>query len=249
MRFKARLKSLVERSDTRSGHIFDLFVQALILMSVVAFTVGTLPTLSPETRTTLRSIEVVTVILFSAEYLLRFWVADRKLAYMLSPFGIIDLAAILPFYITTGLDLRALRSLRFLRLLRLLKLARYSAAVRRFHKAFYLVREELALYFTFSCLLMYLAGVGIYYFERTAQPETFASVFHSLWWALETLTTVGYGDIYPVTIGGKLFTFFVLMIGLGVVAVPAGLVASALSEARRLERENGGGEATPSMPR
>jgi len=87
----------------------------------------------------------------------------------------------------------------------------------------------------FGCIamiLLYLSAVGIYYFENAAQPEKFKSIFHSLWWALATLTTVGYGDIYPVTAGGQFFTFFVLMLGLGVVAVPTGLIASALSQAR-----------------
>jgi voltage-gated potassium channel len=84
-------------------------------------------------------------------------------------------------------------------------------------------------------MLLYFSAVGIYYFENDAQPEKFASVFHSLWWSVATLTTVGYGDIYPVTVGGKVFTFLVLLIGLGIVSVPAGLVASALSKARQLE--------------
>ena len=86
-------------------------------------------------------------------------------------------------------------------------------------------------------ILLYLAAVGIYYFENPAQPEQFASVFHSLWWAVTTLTTVGYGDVYPVTVGGRVFTFLVLMLGLGVVSVPAGSVASALGKARELEED------------
>ena len=85
-------------------------------------------------------------------------------------------------------------------------------------------------------ILLYLPAVGIYFFENIAQPEQFKSIFHSLWWAVCTLTTVGYGDVFPITIGGQIFTFIVLMIGLGVVAVPAGLVASALSQARREEK-------------
>ena len=89
-------------------------------------------------------------------------------------------------------------------------------------------------------MLLYLSAVGIYYFENTAQPDVFSSVFHSLWWAVATLTTVGYGDIYPITVGGRIFTFLILMIGLGVVAVPAGLLASALSKVRmeNQEKEN-----------
>ncbi len=86
-----------------------------------------------------------------------------------------------------------------------------------------------------ALILLYLSAVGIYYFENTVQPEQFKSIPHSLWWAVVTLTTVGYGDIYPVTAGGRIFTFFVLMLGLGVVAVPTGLVSSALSQARSEE--------------
>ena len=78
--------------------------------------------------------------------------------------------------------------------------------------------------------LLYISAVGIYYFENPAQPEVFKSVFHSLWWAVETFTTVGYGDICPVTVGGKVFSFFMLMLGLGIIAVPSGLIASALSK-------------------
>ena len=84
-------------------------------------------------------------------------------------------------------------------------------------------------------MLIYPSAVGIYYFENEAQPEIFVSVFHSLWWSVVTLTTVGYGDVYPVTTGGKVFTFVVLIVGLGIVSVPAGLVASALSKAREME--------------
>jgi voltage-gated potassium channel len=120
-------------------------------------------------------------------------------------------------------------------LIRILKLARYSDAILRFHRAFLIAKEEILLFFFVTVIVLYLAGVGIYYFENEAQPEAFSSVFHSLWWAVATLTTVGYGDIYPVTAGGKFFTFIVLLIGLGIVSVPAGLVASALSKAREIE--------------
>lgn len=235
------IKTVIEQTDTRAGRLFDLFIQALIVLSLVSFSIETLPALSAQTREMLRTIEIVTVAIFTVEYLLRIAVADRGLGYILSFFGIVDLVAILPFYIASGVDLRGVRAFRLLRLFRIFKLVRYSEAVRRFHRAFLIAREEVVLFFFAACLLLFVAGVGIYYFENSAQPEAYASIFHSLWWAVATLTTVGYGDIYPITVGGKVFTFMVLIIGLGVVAVPAGLVASALGEARRLEQKDGKG--------
>jgi voltage-gated potassium channel len=134
-----------------------------------------------------------------------------------------------------GVDLRSIRTFRLLRLFRIFKLARYSAAIRRFHVAIRIAKEEIVLFLGATLILLYLAAVGIYYFESDAQPEKFGSVFHSLWWAVVTLTTVGYGDVYPITVGGRIFTFLILVIGLGVISVPAGLVASALAKARQLE--------------
>ena len=167
-------------------------------------------------------------------------------ATLFSFFGIIDLVSILPFYLSTGIDLRSLRAFRLLRLFRLLKLARYSAAMQRFHRAFIIAREELILFGACALIVLYLSAVGIYYFENPVQPDHFASVFHSLWWATCTLTTVGYGDVNPIIPGGRIFTFFILIIGLGIVAVPTGLFASALSKAREQESRTAKG-APPQM--
>jgi len=229
------IKQIIEESDTKLGKTFDLFIQAIIILSLISFSIETLPDLSNKTRTILRRIEVFTVAIFTIEYIGRVIVATKKRAFIFSFFGIIDLLAILPFYLTTGLDLRSLRAFRLLRLIRILKLARYSAAVQRIHRAFIIAKEELVLFMFTAFIILFLAGVGIYYFENPAQPEAFCSISHSLWWAVATLTTVGYGDIYPITFGGKLFTFFVLIIGLGLVSVPAGLIASALSKAREMD--------------
>jgi voltage-gated potassium channel len=229
------LKQIIERSDNPLGRAFDLFIQTLIVLSLISFSIETLPNLSDTVQPWFRCFEVASVIVFSIEYFLRVLVATPRRAYVLSFFGIVDLAAILPFYIGTGIDLRSIRSLRLLRLFRILKLARYSAAVRRFHVALNIAKEEIVLFLAATVILLYLAAVGIYYFESEAQPEQFGSIFHSLWWAVATLTTVGYGDVYPITVGGRLFTFVILLIGLGVISVPAGLVASALAKARQLE--------------
>ncbi|TWT88734.1 Cyclic nucleotide-gated potassium channel [Pseudobythopirellula maris] len=232
---KESLRVIVERSDTAAGRAFDLAVQSVILVSLVAYSLETLPGLSPWARQTLGAIETATTMLFVAEYGLRLAVAQRPLAYAGSFFGVIDLLAFLPSLLSLGFDARALRALRLLRLFRLLKLARYNAAVRRLHLALRIAWEELVLFFCGATILLYLAAVGIHHFEHEAQPEAFASVFHALWWAVATLTTVGYGDVVPVTSGGRAFTFLVLVGGLGVVATPAGLVASALSKAREIE--------------
>lgn len=230
-----KLKDVIEKSDTLAGRAFDYFIQGLIVFSLLTFAFGTLPDLKPQTRSVLHWIEVVTVAIFTTEYLLRILVADRKLGYIFSFFGLIDLAAILPFYVATGLDLRSIRVIRLFRLFRTLKIIRYNKALQRFHRALIIAREELFLFAFAACILLYLSSVGIYYFENPKQPEAFASVFHSMWWAVCTLTTVGYGDVYPITAGGRIFTFFVLMIGLGLISVPAGIVASVLGKARQEE--------------
>ena len=179
----------------------------------------------------------MTVSIFTAEYIVRLVVADNKTQFATSFFGVIDLLAILPFFLSFGVDLRSIRAFRLLRLFRMFKLIRYSNAIQRFHRAFLIAREELVLFLFVTIILLYLAAVGIYHFEHDAQPEIFKSVFHSLWWAVATLTTVGYGDVYPITTGGRIFTFFILLIGLGVVSVPAGLVSSALSKAREMDTD------------
>lgn len=213
----------------------DYLIQLLIILSLISFALETLPNLSEKWSARLRLFETTTIIIFTIEYFLRIFLSKPKFKYALSFFGFIDLVAILPFYISTGIDLRSLRAFRLLRLFRLFKLTRYSQAMQRFHRAFIIAREELILFGAVALIMLYLSSAGIYYFENEAQPETFASIFHCMWWSLASLTTVGYGDVYPITLGGRIFTFFVLMVGLGIVAVPTGLFASALSKAREHE--------------
>lgn len=226
---KEYIKGIVELNDTRLSRFFGFSIQLLIILSVVTFSIETIPDLKPRTRSILKSFELFCVVIFSIEYVLRVYVADKKLKFIFSFFGIIDLLAILPFYVAFGVDLRSVRTLRFVRLFRLLKLVRYNRAIKHFARAISIAKEEILLFFFITLILIYLSGVGIYYFEHEAQPEQFSSIFDSLWWAIITLTTVGYGDVYPITIGGRLFTFFILMIGLGVVAIPTGILSSALT--------------------
>lgn len=232
---KRSIKNIIENTDSIQGKIFTFFIQGLIILSLISFSIDTLPNLSKLTKDNLYILEIFIVIIFTFEYFLRIFTADNKIKFIFSFYGLIDLLAILPFYIASGIDLRTLRIFRLLRFFRILKLLRYDQAIQRFYRAFIIAKEELILFSFVSLIFLYLSAVGIYYFEESAQPEQFGSIFHSLWWAIVTLTTVGYGDVYPITIGGRVFTFFVLMIGLGTIAVPAGLLASALSQARREE--------------
>tara|TARA_R110002167_G_scaffold6277_1_gene28725 strand:+ start:101907 stop:102620 length:714 start_codon:yes stop_codon:yes gene_type:complete len=232
------LKSLVEEHDTPEGKIFDSVIQVLIIISLFTFSLETLPNLSERSQTHLNIAEVIIVFLFTIEYALRVYVADRKTGYIFSFYGIVDLLAILPFYLALGVDMRTLRALRLLRLFRLFKLARYNRAIDRFVNAFTIAREEIIIFAMVTIIMLYLSATGIYYFEHEAQPELFASIFHSMWWAVVTLTTVGYGDMYPITVGGRIFTFIILIIGIGIVAIPAGLLASALNKVRRDEEDD-----------
>ncbi|MFK3866260.1 ion transporter [Pseudoalteromonas rhizosphaerae] len=212
---------------------FERPLTILILYSVFCFSLETLPNLSADTRLFLKYSEIVVVVIFTCEYFIRILLSPKRLRFIFSFYGLVDLIAILPFYLAFAIDLRSFRLIRLLRLIRVLKVARYNSALQRFSKALFLAKEELAIFTGLSLILLYLSAVGIYHFEHVAQPEVFKSIFDSLWWSVATLTTVGYGDIYPITIGGRFFTFIILMIGLGLVAVPTGIVASALSAVRR----------------
>ncbi|MFD1015643.1 ion transporter [Winogradskyella rapida] len=228
---KAYLKNLVELNGTKTSRRFAYFIQFLIIVSVITFSIETLPNLKPQTRVVLNAIEVFSVLVFTLEYVARIYVADKKLKFVFSFFGLIDFLAILPFYLALGVDLRSLRLLRMFRLFRLFKLVRYNKAMLHFAKAMRMAKEQIILFMVITLMLIYFSAVGIYYFENEAQPEHFSSIFSSLWWSIVTLTTVGYGDVYPVTIGGRVFTFFILLIGLGIVAIPTGIISSSLTKA------------------
>ncbi len=240
-KIKSYLKNLVDINDNRDSKIFDICIQILIILSIIAFSIETIPDLEPNIIIFLNQFEIFSIVIFSIEYLIRIYTADKKLTYVFSFYGIIDLLAILPFYLAFFVDLRSVKAFRLFRLFRLLKLVKYSKTMDKFQKAIYNAKEEFIIFFILTIIMFYLASIGIYYFENKAQPEAFSSIFNSMWWAVATLTTVGYGDVYPITIGGKIFTTIMLLIGLGIVGIPAGIVASALSQVNEEEKDNKNG--------
>ncbi len=228
------IRRVVWQTDTRAGRVFDAVVLSVIVGGLIVDGVVTLEGLGPGVSQALVLASTAVTGLFVIEYALRLATAPKRWRYMTSFYGIVDLVAILPTLL--GLDLRALRAFRLFRLLRLLKITR-AKALNRFGKALWTVKDEGLIFLFTTAVVLYLAAAGIYHFEHEAQPETFGSIPESLWWAVTTLTTVGYGDAYPVTAGGRGFTAVILLCGIAIVAAPAGLVATALSRAGKFDDE------------
>ncbi|MCP4315927.1 MAG: ion transporter [Hyphomicrobiales bacterium] len=232
-----------------ASRLCDYGLILLILLNVVAVILETMDPIREAYGKALDSFELISVAIFTVEYGLRVWSAverDRghaaetawksRLRYLVSPIAIIDLLAILPFYLSVLLPFD-LRFLRVLRLLRVFKLTRYSSAMTMLLNVF---REEASAFFAAFFILvviLILASSGIYLVEETAQPRAFDSIPHAMWWAVATLTTVGYGDLTPITPLGKLFGACITIVGIGMVALPAGILASGFADQLRRRRE------------
>ncbi len=234
--WKRSVEEALEGTHPRLGRSVGFAIQGLIVLSVLSIGLETLPHLPDWAHRAFWIEEVVVVAVFTVEYLLRIAIAPNPWRYIFSFWGVIDLVAVLPFYLGLTADFRGVRAFRLVRLLRLFKLAHYSAAADRIVGSLRLIVPELVIFACVAATVTYLCAFGIYVFEHPAQPEKFASVFHAMWWAAITLTTVGYGDVVPITLGGRIFTMLMLFVAIGVVAVPTGLVASALSHFREEER-------------
>lgn len=230
---RARVLAVLEGEDPVYGRSVAFGLNALIILSAIAIALETVPWIHEHYSGPLLVFEIFAIAVFASEYVLRVWVMRPWYGYVFSVGGLIDLISFLPSLLLLGSDWRAVRILRLLRLFRLFKLLRYTRAIDRMSDAVDRIKTELAIFSMLTVAVLYLAAVGIYHFEHEAQPEAFGSIPESLWWAVATLTTVGYGDVYPVTAGGRAFTGFILFIGLGIVAVPTGLIASALTRSEQ----------------
>lgn len=234
-----------QKSDWMSRYV-DLFLIVLIAVNVVAVILETVASIEARYRDAFWVIEVISVAVFSVEYIARVWASVEdpqyrdlkypRLSYMLSPMALIDLLAIAPFYLGFFLHMD-LRFLRVLRLLRILKLTRYSSAMSMLLEVF---REEANSFFAgffILIVLLVLAASGAYLAEHQVQPDKFGSIPAAMWWAMATLTTVGYGDVTPVTPAGQIFGSLVAVVGIGMAALPAGILASGMADRLRRTRE------------
>jgi len=192
-------------------------------------------------------VELFSVVVFTIEYLLRLWVADinkdvgnSRVKFTFSPLGLIDLFAILPFYLPMifPIDLRVVRILRLFRLLRIFKLGRFSKSLKTINEVLRETKTDLAITIFVAFILLILSSTLMYYVENEVQPEKFASIGHSFWWSVATLTTVGYGDVYPVTAMGKFLSAIIALIGIGFVALPTGIISSSFIEKLQKKKSN-----------
>lgn len=227
---RAEVIQVLDGTHVRIGRSIALSLHLMIVVSAFAIAMETVQSLPADLRRALIWVEYLTLGVFALEYLLRFGCSQRPLRYAVSFWGIIDFLSVVPALMFLLPDAQSIRSVRLLRLVRLLKLFHASHALDRLSRAFRKNRSELVIFSFIALVVLYLSAVGIYHFEHEAQPDTFGSIPACLWWSLATLTTVGYGDVYPITLAGRAFTGIVLLVGLGVIAVPAGLITSALLE-------------------
>lgn len=234
------------RPGDRTSRRFDLFIRGLIALNVVAVVVETVPELEGAAGW-FHAFELFSVAVFSVEYALRVWSAVEspryegavrgRLRFARTPLALVDLAAVLPAYLPMlGVDLRILRGVRLMRLFRILKLTRYSRSLRSMGRVFRRTREQLLLTLSLIGLIVLVAASLMYYAEHAAQPEAFGSIPEALWWGVVTLTTLGYGDVYPVTTLGRLMGGVFALAGILLVALPTAILGSAYVE----ELEDGG---------
>ena len=217
---------------------FDFFIYVLIIGNIVAMVLESHQSIKIRFSEFFHYFELISILIFSFEYLYRIVVSYKEKQwsgvknYVFSFFGLIDLVSILPFYLKQFvlLDGRFFRILRLFRLTRVFKLGRDSKSLKLFIKALSAVKSELKFTLFLSVLTILFSASAIYFLENKAQPEVFSSITASIWWATVSLATVGYGDIVPVTIWGKVFASIISLVGIGIVAIPTGIISASFVE-------------------
>jgi voltage-gated potassium channel len=221
--------------------IFEWLLLTIIVLNILAIVCESIQEFHEQYAQVFRSFEVFSVIFFTIEYLLRIYsiVEQQKysdplkgrIKFIGTPMAIIDLMAFVPFYLSfLPLDLRFLRIFRLMGLFRMFKVARYMHALTMFRKVIYDRREQLVLSIIFILFILVLISTTMFYVEREAQPDKFSSIPATMWWGIATLTTVGYGDMVPITVWGRILGGMFAITGVGLLALPAGILSSGFFE-------------------
>ena len=250
---KKRVYEIVEGAQPgdRASEIFDIFIISLICLNVVALIVETVEEVHQVSPQAFRIFEIISVVIFTVEYLLRVWscTTDEKyghpvwgrLRFAVSPVAFIDSLAILPFYIAlfvslSPLDLRFLRAVRLLA--RIARLSRYSSGIHTLARVIRAKSAELLTVIGFLLIMLLMASSLMFFAENEAQPDKFANIPQAMWWSIITLTTVGYGDVFPITAGGRLLAGVIAILGIGLFALPAGILGSGFVEEMNSKKAN-----------
>ena len=233
--WKHRLREIIYEADTRAGKLFDVVLLIAILASVLFVMLESVESLDKKYHTFLNIAEWVITILFTIEYILRIISIKKPLKYVFSFYGIIDLLSTLPKYISLifvgSHHFAALRALRLLRVFRILKLARYIGASNRLLVALKASRAKIAVFLFFVVILCIILGTIMYMIEGA--ENGFISIPTSVYWAIVTMTTVGYGDIAPHTPLGQFLASIIMILGYGIIAIPTGIVSSEMTKTHK----------------
>lgn len=235
--WQARLYTIIFQTDTRAGWLFDVALLIAITLSIIVISLETLPAIDDGHRATLRGVEWVLTGLFTIEYILRLLVAKEPRRYALSVLGLIDLLSLLPTYLSLffadAQALQIIRALRLLRVFRIFQIGKLHTEGRGLVTALLASRYKIAVFLGTVMIIVIIQGALLYYLEHAINPD-FTSIPRSIYWAVVTLTTVGYGDISPVTVGGQFIASILMLLGYGIIAVPTGIVSAevALTELR-----------------
>ncbi len=211
----------LETHETRSGKIVAYFLMALILLSSCTFILENTP-LAEYWEEQFVAFDEFAIAVFTIEYFLRVLVAPNRMKFIFSPLGIIDLLVIAPFFIRF-LNLGFLRGFRIFRILRILKIIRYSDVMTSFFRSFRYYKDELRIFFCTFALVALLSAFGVFSLEHKVNPD-FSNIPNALWWSVVTMATVGYGDMVPVTVGGKIIAIIVVLMGLATLAILTAIV-------------------------
>jgi len=243
MSLRKRIREIVDiaKPGDSLSKAFDIFIVTLIGLNVAALILESVESIRALAPRLFYVFELVSVIIFSVEYVARVWSivetpayqkpVSGRLRFMITPLALVDLLAILPFYLPfTGVDLRFLRIMRMMRIFRVAKLGRYSQSLQMLQRVITVKKEQLVCSLFILLLLVIIAASMLYYAENGVQPEAFSSITTSMWWAIATLTTVGYGDIYPITGLGRLMASVIAVLGIGMVALPTGILGAGFVE-------------------
>jgi len=243
MNIRKRTWEIVEaaKDGDAASRTFDIAILTLIFLNVLAVIIGSVQSIHAKFGTFLDVFELVSVIIFTVEYLSRLWSCTidarfsrpvgGRLRFAFRAMPLIDLLAILPFYLPfLGVDLRTLRVLRLLRILRVVKVGRYYSSLQLIKNVLKSKKEELVLTSAVMVLLLVISSSVLFYCENSVQPDAFSSIPATMWWAVATLTTVGYGDIYPVTMLGKFCAGIIAILGIGMFALPTGIIGAGFVE-------------------